>query len=393
MNMRVLFVLDSLGAGGAERSTALLLPYLRARGLEISIAVLRSESQGSELEVREQGFKVHVIPGTGALQRLRGLRSIIAAEQPDVVHTAVYSADQFGRVAAAGTRTRVVSSLINVPRQSRLRSDFDPPAWKVATVNALDAVTGLVLVDRFHAVTSGVADLHAKAHRLNPKRISVVERGRPSAVSTWRAEGGVSDLHNELGLATGDRIVFAAGRQEHQKGHVDLVRAIGLLVDRDPRIHLVIAGRAGNGSADLLRVIRNTNGASGFVHLLGHRDDVAELLATADVMALPSHYEGTAGIVLEAMSVGTPIVSTELQGMSGILEHNRNSLLVAVQDPAAMAQALDQVLNDPLLAARLGEEARRDFLSRFTLERSADRMVAMYQSVVAAPRRWALRRR
>ena len=74
-----------------------------------------------------------------------------------------------------------------------------------------------------------------------------------------------------------------------------------------------------------------------------HRADVLDLLAAVDVMALSSHYEGTAGIALEAMAMGTPIVSTRLDGMEGILEHEVNALVVDIGDVAAMAAAISRM--------------------------------------------------
>jgi glycosyltransferase involved in cell wall biosynthesis len=88
-------------------------------------------------------------------------------------------------------------------------------------------------------------------------------------------------------------------------------------------------------------------------------------------------------VALDAMALGTPIVSTELEGMLGILEHERNALVVPQRDPSAMAAAIRRLLDDPKLAQRLATEARADFLDRFTLDRSAERTVEMYRRVIA----------
>jgi glycosyltransferase involved in cell wall biosynthesis len=120
--------------------------------------------------------------------------------------------------------------------------------------------------------------------------------------------------------------------------------------------------------------------------MLGYRSDIADLLAAADVMVLPSLYEGTAGIALEAMCLGTPIVSTRLDGMEGILVDGRNALIVEPGDVGGIAAAVEQVLRDRGLAERLGAAGHDDFLARFTIDRSADNMAAMF-SAVAGPQR------
>ncbi|HEY4332276.1 MAG TPA: glycosyltransferase family 4 protein, partial [Ilumatobacteraceae bacterium] len=110
---------------------------------------------------------------------------------------------------------------------------------------------------------------------------------------------------------------------------------------------------------------------------------VADLLATADVMALPSHFEGTAGIALEALAIGTPIVSTRLEGLDGIVVDEVNALAVAVGDVRGLAAAISRMLDDPPLAERLATRGRADFEGRFTIDRAADGMVAMYRSVMS----------
>ncbi|MEI7547129.1 MAG: glycosyltransferase family 4 protein, partial [Actinomycetota bacterium] len=186
-----------------------------------------------------------------------------------------------------------------------------------------------------------------------------------------------------LGLDDTTPVVFAAGRLEHQKAHTDLVRAMELVLLRHEPAVLLIAGRDGNASERLRAQIAAMSNGSVHVRLLGYRADVLDLLAAADVMALPSLFEGTAGIALEAMAVGTPIVSTRLDGMEGILQDGVNSLLVDCGDAPAMAAAIDRLLTDTGLGAQLADHARRDFVARFTLERSAERMAELYLDVTS----------
>ena len=103
--------------------------------------------------------------------------------------------------------------------------------------------------------------------------------------------------------------------------------------------------------------------------------------------ALPSRYEGTAGAAIEALALETPIVATALVGTEGLLVDDDNARLVPVGDAAALAGALLEVAHDPAAAARRAQSGRRTFEHRFTLDRSADAMVALYRSVAAMPAR------
>ncbi len=383
--LRVLFVLDSLGAGGAERSTAVLLPMLGERGISASVATLYRAAEGSEDDVRASGIEVAVLPPGRFVRRVRELRAIIRRERPDVVYSALFAADHVARFACIGLRTPVIAAFVNVPRRATGPTAAKPGGWRVRVVNLVDAVTGHLLVDHFHAVTPGVARLHTAAYRIPARRISVVERGRDTDALGARTTERRAAVRAALGIAPDAPVLVAAGRIEHAKAHVDLVRAADELAVSFPDLVVLIAGRAGNASpaveAELARLPR----AGRHVRLLGHRPDVADLLSASDVMVLPSLYEGTAGIALEAMCLGTPIVSSRLEGMDGILVDGQNALIFEPGDVAGMSACIEQMLRHRAMADRLAAAGSVDFAARFTLDRSADNMAALFRTVAGGP--------
>jgi glycosyltransferase involved in cell wall biosynthesis len=182
-------------------------------------------------------------------------------------------------------------------------------------------------------------------------------------------------------------VVIAVGRQEHQKAHVDLVAATERLLEAVPDVRVFIVGREGNASRALAASLERHPAAAGAITLLGHRHDVPDLLCAADVLAIPSLYEGTAGVALEAMALRCPVVCTDLAGVKGVLTHESNAVLVPVSDPTSMADALTRVLSDRLLADRLREAGVTDFEQRFTIDVAAHAMEAFYADVIANGRR------
>jgi glycosyltransferase involved in cell wall biosynthesis len=379
--VRVVFVINSLGAGGTERSTAVLLPHLRERGIEAVVVCLLHRDEGDEASVIEQGFDVRFVHPTRLVGRVRAVRAILRELQPDVVHTAIFEADVVGRLAAFRLGVPVLTSLVNTPYDASRRDDPNVVPWKLEVVRAIDSVTGRLGNAHFHAVTPGVADDAVATLHFRRDRISVVERGRDPQAFGRRDESRRARVRASLGLAADDRLIVAVGRQEYQKAHAHLVEAVRELVqDGYPPVVLAIAGRRGNASDALDDAIR-ASGLGDRARLLGHRDDIADLLVAADVFAMPSRYEGTAGAAIEAMALEVPIVATDLTGTAGILEHEVNALLVPVGDPAALAKAIRATLEHPEDARARASRARQDFEDRFTLERSADRMAALYERV------------
>ena len=161
-----MFLINSLGGGGAERSTALVLPYLRDLGIDPTVVTLyRSEHGTDEERVRAQGFEVAVLRAGDFRGRLRELRHLLRERRPAVLHTALYDSDILGRVASWRLPVRGVSSLVSTPDDEERKKDPSLDRRKIASVQTLDAITALLFVDRIQAVSLGAANANSKALR------------------------------------------------------------------------------------------------------------------------------------------------------------------------------------------------------------------------------------
>jgi glycosyltransferase involved in cell wall biosynthesis len=375
--MRVLFVINSLGAGGTERSTAVLLPALRDAGVRCAVVILRDTAEGDEARVRDDGFPVHRLSGHFPGQVVE-LRRLLRRWQPDLVHTAIFEADVAGRLAAGGTGIPVVSSLVNTPYDPARRGDPRVDPARLELVRRIDAASAR-LATRFHAVSEGVARDATEMLGIEPDRITVVERGRDPGALGRRMPARRAAARAALGFDDDDEVVLAVGRQEFQKAHVDLIEAVAWLRSVRPRVHLLVAGRAGNASGDVAAMLDRVGDDR--IRLLGHRDDVPDLMCAADVLAMPSLYEGTAGAAVEAMALELPVVCSRLVGVEGVLD-DECAVLVPPGHVEELAAALASVLDDQGRALALTASGRARFEERFTLERSADGMATLYASVV-----------
>jgi glycosyltransferase involved in cell wall biosynthesis len=384
--VRVLFVINHLGAGGTERSTAVLLPRLRDLGVEAVVVCLWHRDEGDEQSVVAQGFDVRVLEGRSFVSRARELRGILRQVSPAVVHTALYDADIVGRSAAAGTGIPVMSSLVNTPYSAVRHADPNVAAWKLRVLREVDSATARALVSHFHAVSEGVALDAAVVLRVPSERISIVERGRDPEALGRRDPDRRARVRRQLDLDDGHELILAVGRQEFQKGHVHLVEAFAGLARDRPRAVLAIAGRSGNASGALDRAIGALDDPAR-VRVLGHRDDVADLLGAADVFAMPSRYAGTAGAAIEALALEVPVVASDLPGTRGVLIDGVNAILVPIGDAHALRLGLIRVLDHPSDAAARVALGRTLFEDRFTLDRSAARMYDLYRHVAGLPGR------
>lgn len=162
-------------------------------------------------------------------------------------------------------------------------------------------------------------------------------------------------------------LILSVGRMTFQKGHLHGLYAMKQLQDAGIAFNWVIVGQ-GNKFEELVFKTRQL-GMQSRVKLIGSgtKQEVRELMEQATVFFLPSVYEGIANVVLEAMSMELPVVSTRCGGMDEVITHDVDGLLAGVYDHTGMAAQLMRVLGDPSLRSRLARNARFTIEQRFTL--------------------------
>ena len=378
--MKVLFVIDGLGTGGAERSLAEMLPHLERRGIRTVVACLYRRTEGVQDQVLASGGDVRFLEG-GRPSRILALRRLIRSERPDVVHTAIFEATIAGRLAAAGTGVPLITSLVSTPYDPVRLRDPNVSRWKLRAVRTIDAWTGRHLTTRFHAVSRTVREAAVRDLGIEANRVTVIPRGRRSERLGHPSPSRRSVARRTMDLPEDAAVLVTVGRQEYQKGQWHLLEAMASLRDERPDVRLLLAGRSGNATSRLDEVVRRT-GLNGEVRFLGHRDDVPDVLAAADVFVFPSLLEGLPGVLIEAMALGLPIVASDLPAVREVVEEGGNAVLVPPGSPRHLAAATRDLLDDPARRVAFGARGREIFEERFTLDRSVERMVELYERVV-----------
>jgi glycosyltransferase involved in cell wall biosynthesis len=298
------------------------------------------------------------------------------------VHTTLFEADLAGRVAAASSRTPVVSSLVTVGYGISERREPGIRLARLLGAQLADIATAR-LVRRFHAVSGVVADVMGRRLLIPRARMDVVPRGRDPAVLGRRTTERTARAREMLGASPGDRLLVAVARHEYPKGLDVLLRALPFVRAEVAGVRLIVAGRDGNQTAALRALIGDLGMGDG-VTLLGHRSDVAELLCAADVFVLPSRREGFPGAVLEAMALEAPIVATAIPAVAEAVVDGDHALLVPLDNPEAFAAATVAALRCPEASGDRALAALARFHDHFTIDRSADGMLRFYQSALSS---------
>ena len=234
---------------------------------------------------------------------------------------------------------------------------------------------------RFHAVVSPSdhGSAFQRACGLPESRTATVR----NAIDTSAiAAGDGTGPRAELGLGADDPLIVFTSRLDGQKRPVDAVRMFSAVAGEFPRAALVFVG-TGIEAAAVSRTAVEL-GIDGQVHLVGHRQDIADWLAAATVWVLPTERENFSVALLEALAAGCAVLSTSCPGNDEVLVDGQNSLTFAVGDVVGGASALRRLLRDPALRSRLSNGGRV-CASTFGVDHMVDEYVALYQQCGGLP--------
>jgi glycosyltransferase involved in cell wall biosynthesis len=185
-------------------------------------------------------------------------------------------------------------------------------------------------------------------------------------------------IRRELGVATGDLVVTQVGVRSW-RGWRDLLDAMTGLAPRRPDLRLLFVGAPPPRVAEIADEAR-TRGLGDRVLVLGHRDDVPAILAASDVVVDASYAGlGITGSIREALACERPVVATAVEGMPELVVDGETGLLVAPRAPAALAAAIERLLDDPTAAQAMARAGRKRVEAHFSLRAKLDATEALYR--------------
>ena len=348
MSSRVTFVLPSLHGGGAERAAVVLLNALAARGYQATLFVFARE--GPYFEQLSGAVRV-VVGDTGRAGRIMSLRRFLANEPQDVVVSLLSHFTAFAAARMAGTKAKYVIS-----QQTPLTAFLDDHdyAWRQpARRRVFTSVARAIYprADGIAATSSGVAEDLVAHYGVNRKRVAIV----PNPVDVDTVEEAAAMPLDVAASGAGVLTVVTAGRLAHAKNLPLLVESLERLSARVP----FRAWLLGQGELEgELRQMLARSAIGDRVTLFGFQQNPWKFMAHADVFLLTSRYEGFGNVLIEAMASGLPVVATASYGTRDIVRDGETGFLVESHDAVSVAAALERVLTNADLRARMARAAR-----------------------------------
>jgi glycosyltransferase involved in cell wall biosynthesis len=355
---KILLLTEACTVGGVEMHLLSLAKYLNKAKYDLTLAFFvekPDDARSLKSDFLKCGVKIVDLKGGNkfSIAALLRLIKLIRTEQFDIIHTHLYRADLIGALASKICRTPIlISSVHNTDArlQKRLIALLIRTANRAAvqTIVISDAV-GRYLIDTV---------------KLDPNKIKRIYYGlEVKGYSTVK-----QDIRKEYRIYDAP-LVGMVGRYAPVKGHQYLLEAMKKVIEKISRAKLFLAGHDQQNTKAKLEQLAEKLGISENVIFAGFSSNVLDLDSQFDVFALSSLWEGFGLVLLEAMSVGTPVVATRVGAVPEIVVDGKTGFLVPPGDPEAMAEKLILLLENKTLAKEIGEAGRKRWQALFSMDR------------------------
>lgn len=373
--LRILVLTDTpiLGAGGSERFLRNLLGRLPQEYQVDVLQLCRKPDSGSVVGTLD-GTRVHIayrpvraIYGMAGLAAITHVRRMVRTGKYDIVQSHHEKSDLINALLPRDSAyPRRLSNRRDMGFQKSRRM-----RWLMRRLNRH--------FDRIVAPSPAILDALVATERVASDKVICI----PNGVDTRKfAPVGESDkvaTRKEFGLAPDDLLVGCVASLFPVKRHRDLIDAMARVRAVMPQTRLVLIGD-GPLRHELEAQIHSL-GLQDAVRLLGDRDDIPRLLPALDLFVLASSSEGLSNAILEAQACALPVVATRVGGNPDLVEEDCGRL-VRAEDPPMLADAMLELLQDPLLRSRLGSTARTRVEQKHSLQAMVDSYLCLYRDLV-----------
>jgi glycosyltransferase involved in cell wall biosynthesis len=360
--LRVLTVIDELMTAGAETVATRIALGLDRDRFESLVCSTRPSARRHVEAVRAEGIEVLELGRRSKVDvwRWRPFVRLLRSGRIDVVHAHKFGSNLWAALLRPRGRLPVLLAHEHSwSYEGTLRRIVD----RELIGRRADAIVAVSPTDRMRMI---------ELERIPAEKVVFVPNGIPD-----RPAGDGERVRHDLGLTVSDPVVGTVCGLRPEKELDTILRALGRLAPRRPRLRFVVVGD-GPERGRLERLATELGVPTLF---LGHRpnDEVPDLLDAMDVLVCSSRFEGMPLAVLEWMAAGKAIVASRVGGIPAILEHGREAVLVPPRDYATLAEEIGRLLDDPLERQRLGEAAQRRQRDAFRFEQTVFQIESLYE--------------
>jgi glycosyltransferase involved in cell wall biosynthesis len=366
--LKVLHVFSTIPVGGAEVLMFNIAKNIDNERFDLSVYCMGDKgAMGRQIE----DLGVNVVAFDGMKGRHSGL-SVTAAlfrylkkTRFDIVHTHMYHAGFYGRIAARLAGVPVVLSFVhNVYRTRKLhRMIANRLLWRIT--------------DRVCAGTRAVMEDVQRYDKVPAGKIEIIPYGIDTHAFMEKHDGNA--VRAELGLSPLDKVIGNVARLEHAKGQRFLIESLALLRNDGLDVRCILIG-AGSLETELKDMAKRL-GVFDSILFLGTRHDLPRLFSAMDIFVFPSLWEGLPLALLSAMAAGLPVITTLAGGIGDVIVDGKNGLAVPFRDPLAIAAAVRRLYSDAAFSRSLAVNAQQAVENDFSAKAMTRRIEGLYEKL------------
>lgn len=363
-----MYLITGLYVGGAETMLKRIVTHIDKDKSDILICTIVS---GGEIykELKDKGFNVTNLgfKGFSDIGVLFRLRKILKKVKPDILHCFMFHANMLGRLAAFGLDVKIISSVRAKHVGNWLFNTLD-----FLTQRMVDVYTPNSQSTKRFMISKGI----------NKKKIKVIQNGLEKERFV-RPKVNVKTLKESIEIRENYPILIMVANPRKQKDYPTMLKAVSIVMKKK-KVHLLAVG-GGTKFQDKTNNFKKFAGSLGiedYVHFLGYRDDVPKLLAISDIWVSSTLYEGQSNALLEAMSMGVPIVTTNIPENAEVVEGGKEALLMPVKKPERLAEAVLRLLNDNVLARKISGDAFKKAKTTYSLDKTIKKTEDLYDKLI-----------
>jgi len=370
--INILHLRDTNEVGGPGKTIIETFSHIDKDLFSISIGVFRTRKETNEtpfiLEAKRRGIAVHEIRSRNQYDPaiIREIVTLIRKNKIDILHTHEPKSDICGFLAATICRIPVVTTMHGWIANGRKQHFYTKIDKKLARY-----------FDRVIVVNNAMRDILIK-EGVSPDIISVLHNC--IVTENYYKDGKTGYISQSIGKELPSPVIGTLGRLSPEKGHADFIEAAAIVLAQGFEARFVIVGD-GPEKAKIEKMI-SEKGLENSVILAGYLRDPRRVLQDFDLMVLPSHTEGLPNVILEALMMEVPVISTAVGGVPDIIRDCQEGVLIQPGDPGKMARTIMNFLDDPVILGRMALKGKKIVENRFDFKVRTLKLEKIYKKMM-----------
>ena len=374
MKTRILWIIDGLGHGGAERMTLSIMKSFDPERFDLRVCALQVK-QGNPIamELERAGIPVDLVPIPNLRHpaNLPKLLKYIRSHNPHIIHTQLEFANVLGNIAAA---------ILGIPSVSTLHTLGAPQKGTEYGRSQIEWACLRNFCTRVIAVSESTRRHHIKYGNIKHDRIVTLYNGIDLSVFDPLNETVRAQKRASLGIPSAATIFVTIAVLREPKGIQYMLAAMPQILESEPSARYLVVGDGPHG--DVLKEFTRSHGLESHVTFTGQRTDIHEILAASDVFILPTLIDALPTVLIEAMSAGKAVIASNVGGVPEIVANGISGILIEPAEPLQLVESFLKLAQDKVQRDTMAKAGLKISHEKFDIKKQVEKLTELYGELI-----------